>query len=118
MSNGIPSDPAAPAPPQRLMSLDALRGFDMFWIIGAEELVSALEKMAHPKGETAGFSIIGFLANQLKHCDWAGFHFEDLIFPLFVFMVGVSLVFSLTKTIRQEGRAVAVKRIFRRGILL
>jgi predicted acyltransferase len=118
MSNGIPSASAAAAPSQRLMSLDALRGFDMFWIIGAEDLVSALDNMAHPKGESAGFSITGFLAGQLKHCDWAGFHFEDLIFPLFVFMVGVSLVFSLTKTIRVEGRAVAVKRIFRRGILL
>jgi predicted acyltransferase len=109
---------SVPVPTQRLMSLDALRGFDMFWIIGAEELVSALDKMAHPKGEGTGFSIIGFVDGQLKHCDWAGFHFEDLIFPLFVFMVGVSLVFSLTKTIRQEGRTVAVKRIFRRGILL
>jgi predicted acyltransferase len=126
MSNGILSATdvaprsvfAAPAPAQRLMSLDALRGFDMFWIIGAEELVSALEKMAHPNGAGAGFSVIGFVARQLGHCDWAGFHFEDLIFPLFVFMVGVSLVFSLSKTIRQEGRPVAVKRIFRRSILL
>jgi predicted acyltransferase len=126
MSNGIlvatdvvpRQAPVMAAPTQRLMSLDALRGFDMFWIIGAEELVSALDKMAHPKGETAGFSIIGLLANQLKHCAWAGFHFEDLIFPMFVFMVGVSLVFSLTKTIQREGRAVAVKRIFRRGLLL
>jgi predicted acyltransferase len=126
MSNGILAAtdvvprrvPVTTAPTQRLMSLDALRGFDMFWIIGAEELVAALEKMAHPAGGSTGFSIIGFLARQLEHCDWAGFHFEDLIFPLFVFMVGVSLVFSLSKTIRQEGRAVAVKRIFRRSILL
>ena len=110
--------PALSVPTQRLMSLDALRGFDMFWIIGADELVSALDKMAHPNGDGAGFSIVGFLARQLEHCAWAGFHFEDLIFPLFVFMVGASLVFSLTKTIRQEGRAVAVKRVFRRSILL
>ena len=107
---------ATPTPSQRLMSLDALRGFDMFWIIGAEELVAALEKMAHPKSE--GFSLIGFVANQLRHCDWAGFHFEDMIFPLFVFMAGVSLVFSINKTIQREGRAVAIKRIIRRGILL
>jgi predicted acyltransferase len=110
--------PVLAAPSQRLMSLDALRGFDMFWIIGADALVSALGKMAHPNGATAGFSIIGFVAGQLDHCDWAGFHFEDLIFPLFVFMAGVSLVFSLTKTIQQEGRAAAVKRIFRRSFLL
>lgn len=110
--------PVTPAPTQRLMSLDALRGFDMFWIIGAEGLVSALNKMAHPNGQNAGFSVTGFLATQLEHCDWAGFHFEDLIFPLFVFMVGVSIVFSLSKTIRVEGRPAAIKRIVRRGILL
>lgn len=110
--------PAMAAPTQRLMSLDALRGFDMFWIIGADELFEGLNKMAHPKGDPGGFSILGFIAHELEHCAWAGFHFEDLIFPLFVFMVGVSLVFSLTKTIQREGRAAAVKRIFRRGILL
>ena len=109
---------STPAPSQRLMSLDALRGFDMFWIIGADALVEALNRMAHPRGDQTGFSLIGSIAHQLQHCAWAGFHFEDLIFPLFVFMVGVSLVFSLTKTIRQEGRAVAVQRVFRRGILL
>jgi predicted acyltransferase len=120
---GIPAPTTTPSaaatkPTQRLMSLDALRGFDMFWIIGADALVEALDKMAHPHGNATGFSFIGFVLNQLRHCPWAGFHFEDLIFPLFVFMVGVSLVYSLTKTIRQEGRGVAIQRIFRRGILL
>lgn len=126
MSNGTVADPEiitreappTPAPAQRLMSLDALRGFDMFWIIGAEGLVAALAKMAHPHGAGEGFSLIGLVANQLDHCEWEGFHFEDLIFPLFVFMAGISLVFSLTKTIQREGRAVAIKRVFRRGILL
>ena len=33
------SDEIPPAKPARLMSLDALRGFDMFWIVGADELV-------------------------------------------------------------------------------
>lgn len=112
------SAPAATVPTQRLMSLDALRGFDMFWIIGAEGLVLALNKMAHGQGTAHGFSLIGFVAEQLDHCAWAGFHFEDLIFPLFVFMAGVSVVFSLGKIIREEGRAAAVKRIARRSILL
>ena len=93
------------------MSVDALRGFDMFWIIGADSLVYALNRMSH-SGPTS------FLADQLEHAEWAGFHFYDLIFPLFVFLVGVSLVFSLTKTIEQAGRAEALKRVFRRGILL
>jgi predicted acyltransferase len=102
---------------QRLMSLDALRGFDMFWIVGADALVNALNRMAHDGGRATG-GVLGFMATQLEHEEWAGFHFEDLIFPLFVFMAGISIVFSLGKTIRQEGRAVAVKRVCRRGILL
>src|SRR5271154_3925959 len=70
---------------QRLMSLDALRGFDMFWIAAAEPLVAALGKMAEGGGHKGGFSLIGLVANQLEHAEWEGFHFEDLIFPLFVF---------------------------------
>ena len=102
---------------QRLMSLDALRGFDMFWIIGADDLVIALNRMTHPNGHATG-GILGFIATQLEHVEWAGFHFEDLIFPLFVFMAGISIVFSLGKTIRQEGRAAAVKRVCRRSAVL
>jgi predicted acyltransferase len=36
----------AAAPPARLVSLDALRGFDMFWIVGAEGLVKGLHELA------------------------------------------------------------------------
>src|SRR6266487_4284252 len=112
MSEGQSSPPSVPpAVSTRLMSLDALRGFDMFWIIGAEELFHALYKMSDR-------GIIRTLAEQLTHEDWEGFRFYDLIFPLFVFIVGVSLVFSLSKTIAQAGRTEAVKRVFRRGILL
>jgi predicted acyltransferase len=100
-----------PGSTQRLMSVDALRGFDMFWIIGADSLVGALNRMSQT-GPTR------FLANQLEHAEWDGFHFYDLIFPLFVFLAGVSLVFSLTKTIEQSGRTEALKRVIRRGVLL
>jgi predicted acyltransferase len=96
---------------QRLMSLDALRGFDMFWIVGAEEIVHALHKVSH-----AGFA--SFLAGQLTHKDWEGVAFYDLIFPLFVFIVGVSLVFSLTRIVEQSGKAAAIKRILWRSALL
>src|SRR4026209_480319 len=109
-----PVSPAAPPainPPTRLVSLDALRGFDMFWIAGADDIVHALEKVA-----TVG--PIAFRATQLKHVSWEGFRFYDLIFPLFVFIVGVSLVFSLNRTIEQVGRSAAFKRIFVRGLLL
>ena len=93
------------------MSVDALRGFDMFWIIGADSLVYALNRMSQTRPTS-------FLADQLDHAEWEGFHFYDLIFPLFVFIVGVSLVFSLTKTIERAGRAEALKRVFRRSALL
>ena len=100
-----------PAPSQRLMSVDALRGFDMFWIIGADSLVAALNRMA-PNKPTQ------FLANQLSHADWEGFHFYDLIFPLFIFISGVSLVFSLRKALEAAGPAAAFWRVLRRGVLL
>jgi predicted acyltransferase len=93
------------------MSVDALRGFDMFWIIGADTLVYALNRMSQTRPTT-------FLADQLEHAEWQGFHFYDLIFPLFIFIVGVSLVFSLTRTIQEAGRAEALKRVFRRSVLL
>src|SRR5881628_3652317 len=112
MSEGQSSPPSVPpAVSTRLMSLDALRGFDMFWIIGAEELFHALYKMSDR-------GIIRTLAEQLTHEDWEGFAFYDLIFPLFVFIVGVSLVFSLTKSLERDGPARTRVKIFRRFVLL
>lgn len=93
---------------QRVQSVDALRGFDMLWIAGADSFVYALEKMSATQG----------LANQLHHAEWAGFRFYDLIFPLFLFLVGVSIVFSLTKLVEREGKAAAHWRVFRRFALL
>ena len=109
----VPASQPAPSPAlsQRLMSLDALRGFDMFWIIGADSLVRGLRSMSDT-------GLIGKLATQLEHVDWEGFRFYDLIFPLFIFIVGVALVYSLTKTIEQAGRAQALKRVFVRSVLL
>jgi predicted acyltransferase len=93
------------------MSVDALRGFDMFWILGADVFMRALGRVAKIEPFTT-------LANQFNHKAWAGFAFYDLIFPLFVFIVGVSTVFSLTKLIEQHGRAAAVRRVLIRGALL
>lgn len=108
-ATNVSSEPAKPE--QRLLSLDALRGFDMFWIVGAEELVRGLEKI------TSG-GLIGLVAEQLHHKAWDGFHFEDLIFPLFVFIIGVSLVFSLGKSLEKVGRAATLGRVLRRTVLL
>ncbi|HEY6182293.1 MAG TPA: DUF5009 domain-containing protein [Terriglobales bacterium] len=99
----------------RLVSLDALRGFDMFWILGADALIEAFGKM---QAAPSVHKPLQFFAVQMEHVDWVGLHFYDLIFPLFIFIVGASLVFSLTKMIKQHGRRSAVRRILVRSALL
>ncbi len=76
-------------PQKRLYSLDALRGFDMFWITGGGALIGALA------GDT-------WLGHQMHHADWAGFHFEDLIFPLFMFISGVAIPLSVKSKIEKS----------------
>jgi len=95
----------------RLASLDALRGFDMFWIVGGEEAIKALDGISDS-------DVVRLAAEQMDHKAWEGFAFYDLIFPLFVFIVGASLVFSLGKTIALDGRGRAVRRLLRRSLLL
>ncbi|MFC3137758.1 transmembrane glucosamine N-acetyltransferase NagX [Shewanella submarina] len=73
--------------PPRLMSLDALRGFDMFWILGGEKLFAALFALTAWSGWMAADA-------QMKHTQWHGFTFYDLIFPLFIFLSGVALGLS------------------------
>lgn len=94
------------------MSIDALRGFDMFWIMGADSLGQALSKLA------GGHGLMHQLAEQLDHVPWEGFRFYDLIFPLFVFVAGVSLVFSLTKAMADGGPDAALVRVLKRTVLL
>ena len=79
--------------PERLMSLDALRGFDLFWIIGGGAIFEALAKYTH-------WSVLNWWAEQLNHVQWEGFHFEDLIFPMFLFIAGVSTPFSINKRLQ------------------
>src|SRR6185503_1068652 len=112
------SGPIAPTPEtRRILSVDALRGFDMFWILGGDALAQALKKMS-AGGKGVVSSAGGFFGDQLDHVEWEGFRFYDLIFPLFVFIVGVSIVFSLTKLVEREGKAAAHKRVLRRFALL
>ncbi len=75
---------------RRITSIDALRGFDMFWITGGEEIIHALYKVLPNRFTQA-------LDTQFQHVHWEGFHFYDLIFPLFLFVVGAVLPFSLTR---------------------
>ena len=85
-----PSPPQA-APAERLVSLDALRGFDMFWILGGDFVMQVLGAMT---GGPA--SPLKWLTDQFDHKAWAGFAFYDLIFPLFIFISGTSMAVSYT----------------------
>jgi predicted acyltransferase len=103
--NSIP-----PKKPQRLQSLDALRGFDMFWIISGEGIFHGLANVVKAKhslvqssidwqiASTAGLSFLERISigmsNQLHHTPWNGFTFYDMIFPLFIFIAGVSMPYS------------------------
>ena len=74
----------------RLHSLDALRGFDLLWIIGGEMVINHLSNATN----------LGFmktLSIQMTHVNWEGFRFYDLIMPLFLFMVGMAIPFSIKK---------------------
>lgn len=83
----------------------------MFWILGGDSLAYALHRMG-------GDPVTKFFADELDHAEWAGFHFYDLIFPTFVFIMGVSTVYSLTSLLSRAGRPLAVLRIVQRGALL
>ncbi|HEY3755706.1 MAG TPA: DUF5009 domain-containing protein [Opitutaceae bacterium] len=95
----------------RLVSLDALRGFDLIWILGADQVGTQLVR-------SWNIAPTRWVAGQLDHCAWAGVHFYDLIFPLFVFIAGASIVFAVPRQIERQGRAGAVRHILRRGLIL
>ncbi|MGI8672389.1 MAG: acyltransferase family protein [Luteitalea sp.] len=93
-------------PPARLLSLDALRGFDMFWITGGDALGIAVAKWL-------GWA---WLLHHMEHLPWEGFVFYDLIFPLFIFIVGIVLPMSLRRFTSDPSQAYG--RVFRRVALL
>jgi predicted acyltransferase len=82
----------------RLMSLDALRGFDMFWIIGGYGIVQGLGRGLHNEWFDR------HIMPQIDHTPWAGFTAWDLIMPLFLFLVGTALPFSFAKRLQRGDR--------------
>lgn len=97
---------------QRLYSLDALRGFDMLWIIGGDRLVRNL-------AEASGNSFWTAFANQLEHPYWNGFTAYDLIFPLFMFVAGVSVPYSIGRALEKgKSKRQIMMRVLTRGLLL
>ena len=83
----------------RLLSLDTLRGFDMMFIMGAAYWILALCALLPQNAFT------GWLAGQMKHVEWNGLAQHDTIFPLFLFIAGVSFPFSLAKQKSQNNES-------------
>lgn len=96
----------------RLLSLDALRGFDMLWIIGGESVIKELAKLTD-----SGW--LNVLANQMRHVPWIGFHFYDLIFPLFMFIAGISITLSVkSKLVNHVSKKDLLFKVSKRMLIL
>lgn len=97
--------------PSRLLSLDALRGFDMFWIIGGSVIITELARLC---------PFFNGLATQMHHVSWEGFRFYDLIFPLFVFIAGISMAYAAAAR-RAQGKSdsqMLLRLLKRAGLLV
>jgi predicted acyltransferase len=81
---------------ERLISLDALRGFVMFWIMSGEHIIHALAK-------AAPIPVFIWMSSQLHHAEWNGITFYDMIFPVFLFVAGVSMPYSFEKKMQLAG---------------
>src|SRR3954454_22433094 len=89
---------------QRLVSLDAFRGFTMFWLLGGKAFVMAIAGL--------GLGVFSeFIRYELTHTPWEGLRYYDLIWPSFMLMVGVSVPFSFA---RERNMA----RVWRRASVL
>ena len=98
--------------PDRILSIDALRGFDMLLIIFADRFFISLN-------EGAGTSFTESLARQFDHPEWFGSTFYDIVMPLFVFIVGAVIPFSLSRRMQESTSKNAIYwKLIRRFILL
>jgi predicted acyltransferase len=88
VASSVSESPPA-APPKRLVSLDAYRGFVMFLMVAE---VWNFGRVARFFPESGFWQ---FLASQQSHREWIGCSLHDLIQPSFTFMVGVALPFSI-----------------------
>ncbi|WP_295939574.1 DUF5009 domain-containing protein [uncultured Alistipes sp.] len=97
---------------ERLHSLDTLRGFDMLFIMGFSGLVVSLCAL-WPNAFTDA------VAQSMGHAQWNGLTHHDTIFPLFLFIAGVSFPFSLAKQRANNlGEGKILSKVIRRGMML
>ena len=102
---------------KRVVSLDALRGFNFIWILGGDGAMWALDRMTTGKGPLVS-GVGHFLGLQLTHVYWQGFRFYDFVFPLFIFITGVAIVLSLPRLVEREGKRAAHLRVLHRALVL
>ena len=96
----------------RLASLDILRGFDLFLLVFFQPVFAALVRQLN-------LPFLNDILYQFDHEVWEGFRFWDLVMPLFLFMTGASMPFSLSKYVGMSGSYWPVyRRILRRVFLL
>ena len=79
------------SPGARLNSLDALRGLDMLIILGIDSLVYTLYPLY------SNSQCMEWLRQQMGHAPWDGLRLYDCVFPLFVYMAGLAMFFSLSR---------------------
>jgi len=102
---------------RRVVSVDALRGFNFIWILGGDGAMWAIGDMAGDKSSAIG-AVGRFFGLQLKHVPWEGLRFYDFVFPLFLFITGVSIVLALPHFIERNGLRSAHWHVLRRALIL
>ena len=93
---------------KRLSSLDILRGLVLFLLVFLQPVLISF-------GQVSG---CGWILYNFDHEVWEGFRLWDLVMPLFMFMAGVSLPFSLAKYTKAGSRKQVYLRIGKRFVLL
>ena len=86
----------SPSHAGRLISIDALRGLTMFFIIGGERIFTSFS-------EVWPNSFTKILARNMEHAGWEGFYFYDQIFPLFLFLVGILIPMIILRS-KENGK--------------
>ena len=76
--------------PRRLESLDALRGMDLLFLVAISDIMEELAEVINTPWMAA-------VMECFTHKKWEGFSPWDLVMPLFMFMAGVAIPYSLGK---------------------
>jgi predicted acyltransferase len=96
---------------KRLISLDAFRGWTMFWIVGGGSIMTGFAALGHN-------FVFDTIVYHLDHTKWQGLRYFDLIWPSFMLMVGMSLPFSYAKQILNKSHQQITLQVLKRVAIL